>query len=74
MPAARTDAADNSEVQQPCRLALAACDCQSPSTWIFWLVHLRLDSGDEAWFEFDALNLRPRRQLVLETRAKPPSS
>jgi hypothetical protein len=27
--------------------------------WIFWLVRLRLGDGDEAWFEYDSLNLRP---------------
>jgi hypothetical protein len=35
--------------------------------WIFWLVHLRLESGGEAWFDFDSLNLRPRRHLGLKT-------
>ena len=37
--------------------------------WIFWFVHLRLESGDEAWFEFDSLNLRPQRRIVLKTWA-----
>src|SRR5258708_21390085 len=39
--------------------------------WIFWFVHLRLESGDEAWFEFDSLNLRPQRRLVLQRWATP---
>lgn len=28
--------------------------------WIFWLVQSRLADGEEAWFEYDGLNLRPR--------------
>jgi hypothetical protein len=35
--------------------------------WIFWLVRLRLESRDEAWFEFDSLKLRPQRRLALTT-------
>jgi hypothetical protein len=27
--------------------------------WIFWLVRLRLAGREEAWFEYDNLNLRP---------------
>src|SRR5262249_22576722 len=27
--------------------------------WVFWLVRLRLEDGQEAWFEYDRLNLRP---------------
>jgi hypothetical protein len=27
--------------------------------WVFWLVHLRLESREEAWFEYVRLNLRP---------------
>jgi hypothetical protein len=27
--------------------------------WIFWLVRLRLGGGEEAWFEYDSLDLRP---------------
>jgi hypothetical protein len=27
--------------------------------WIFWLVRLRLGDGQETWFEYDSLNLRP---------------
>jgi hypothetical protein len=34
---------------------------QQPITnrWIFWLVRLRLRDGEQAWFEYDSLNLRP---------------
>lgn len=27
--------------------------------WIFWLVRLQLESGEETWFEYDKRNLRP---------------
>ena len=30
--------------------------------FIFWLVHLRLETGEEAWFEYDSLNLRPQQR------------
>ena len=29
--------------------------------WIFWLVHLRLEVGEEGWFEYIGVNLRPSR-------------
>jgi hypothetical protein len=32
--------------------------------WVFWLVHLRLESGEDSWFEYVKLNIRPA-----ETRA-----
>jgi hypothetical protein len=28
--------------------------------WVFWLVHLRLESGEDSWFEYAKLNIRPR--------------
>jgi hypothetical protein len=28
--------------------------------WVFWLVHLRLESGEDSWFEYVKLNVRPR--------------
>jgi hypothetical protein len=28
--------------------------------WVFWLVHLRLESGEDSWFEYVKLNIRPR--------------
>jgi hypothetical protein len=30
------------------------------SRWAFWLTRLRLVDGEEAWFEYDSRNLRPR--------------
>jgi hypothetical protein len=27
---------------------------------VFWLVHLRLENGDDSWFEYAKLNIRPR--------------
>jgi hypothetical protein len=27
---------------------------------IFWLVHVRLESGEDSWFEYVKLNIRPR--------------
>jgi hypothetical protein len=27
---------------------------------VFWLVHLRLESGEDLWFEYVKLNIRPR--------------
>ena len=27
--------------------------------WIFWLVHLRLEGGQEGWYQYVRLNLRP---------------
>lgn len=29
--------------------------------WTFWLVQLQLASGEKEWFEYDALNLRRRK-------------
>ena len=26
--------------------------------WVFWLVHLRLESGEDSWFEYVKLNIR----------------
>jgi hypothetical protein len=28
--------------------------------WLFWLVHLRLETGEDSWFEYAKLNIRPR--------------
>jgi hypothetical protein len=28
--------------------------------WVFWLVQMQLADGQEAWFEYDSLNLRPQ--------------
>jgi hypothetical protein len=30
--------------------------------WVFWLVHLRLESGEDSWFEYVKLNIRPRER------------
>jgi hypothetical protein len=29
--------------------------------WVFWLIHLRLESGEDSWFEYVKLNIRPRQ-------------
>ena len=31
--------------------------------FIFWLVQLHLESGEEAWFEYHSLDLRPSRRV-----------
>jgi hypothetical protein len=28
--------------------------------WVFWLIQLRLESGEDSWFEYVKLNIRPR--------------
>jgi hypothetical protein len=28
--------------------------------FVFWLVHLRLESGEDSWFEYVNLHIRPR--------------
>ena len=28
--------------------------------WVFWLIHLRLESGEDSWLEYAKLNIRPR--------------
>jgi hypothetical protein len=30
--------------------------------WVFWLVHLRLESGEDSWFEYVKLNIRSRER------------
>ena len=27
---------------------------------VFWLIHLRLENGEDVWFEYVKLNIRPR--------------
>jgi hypothetical protein len=33
---------------------------RSPGSRVFWLIHLRLESGENSWFEYAKLNIRPR--------------
>jgi hypothetical protein len=52
-----------------CRLDIAR---RQPITnrWVFWLVRLRLGDGEQAWFEYDGLNLRPVKASSRSASAK----